>query len=94
MAIATIKLTTAGVATGPFDLYSNLDSFAVPFATGVTRAQILAGYQTSNFPSLPSLPTIVRVKSTVYCVNYLDINVTPLTTTTAGPTTTTTTTAP
>jgi len=93
MAIATITLTTAGAATGPFDLYSNIDGYTTPFATGVTRAQILAGYLTNNFPSLPSLPTIVRVKSTVYCVNYLDINVTPMTTTTTS-TTTTTTTAP
>ena len=87
MAIATITLTTAGSATGPFDLYSNIDSYTTPFATGVTRAQILAGYLTYN---LPTMATIVRVKSTIYCVNYLDINVTPLTTTT----TTTTTTAP
>jgi len=82
MAIATITLTTAGLATGPFDLYSDLDEFSVPFATGVTRDQMLAGYLTYNLPDYPTMTTIVRVKSTVYCVNYLDINVTPLTTTT------------
>ncbi len=82
MSIATITLTTAGSATGPFDLYSDLDGFTIPFATGVTRAEILAGYLTYNLPNYPTMTTIVRVKSTVYCVNYLDINVTPLTTTT------------
>jgi len=86
MAIATIKLTTAGIATGPFDLYSDSDGFTTPFATGVTRDQILAGYLTYNLPTLPIMTTIVRVKSTIYCVNYLDINVpTTTTTTTTAP---------
>ena len=89
MATATITLTTIGTAAGPFDLYSNSDSYVVPFETGITRAQLLAGFLSNN---LPTAATIVRVKSTTYCVNFLNINVTNATTTTAGPTTTTTTT--
>ena len=73
MATATIKLTTIGLAAGPFDIYSNTDGFSVPFETGITRAQLLAGYLSNN---LPALATTVRVKSTLYCVNYLDITVT------------------
>lgn len=73
MATATIKLTTIGLAAGPFDVYSNVDSYAVPFETGLTRAQLLAGYLTHN---LPDAATTVRVKSTLYCVNYIDISVT------------------
>ena len=73
MAVGTIKLTTIGLAAGPFDLYSNADSFTTPFAVGITRAQLLAGYQSNNFPDLA---TIIRVKSTLYCINYLDITVT------------------
>jgi hypothetical protein len=85
MATATIKLTTIGSGAGPFNLYSDSDSYSVAFETGLTRAQLLAGYLSNN---LPSTATIVRVKSTLYCVNYLDINVTnpaPTTTTTHAP---------
>lgn len=73
MATGTIKLTTIGLAAGPFNLYSNADSFSVPFETGLTRAQLLAGYLSNNFPAAA---TVIRVKSTLYCVNYLDITVT------------------
>lgn len=72
-ATATIKLTTIGLAAGPFDLYSNADGFTMAFETGLTRAQLLAGYLSHN---LSDSATVVRVKSTLYCVNYLDINVT------------------
>ena len=87
MATATIKLTTIGTSAGPFNLYSNVDSYAVAFETGLTRAQLLAGYISNG---LPNLATVVRVKSTIYCINYIDINVTncysgTTTTTTAAP---------
>jgi hypothetical protein len=73
MATATIKLTTIGTSAGPFDLYSNADSYTTPFETGLTRTQLLAGFLSNN---LPPAATIVRVKSNLYCVNYLDINIT------------------
>jgi hypothetical protein len=73
MATATIKLTTIGAAAGPFNLYTNVDSYTTPFETGLTRAQLLAGFLSNN---LPGIATTVRVKSSLYCVNYLDINIT------------------
>ena len=89
-------LTSAGLDTGPFDLYSDLDGFVTPFETGVLKATLILGYSTT----VPDYATIVRVKSTNDCVNYVDINLqypitstTTTTTTTASPTTTTTTTA-
>jgi hypothetical protein len=33
-----ITLTTAGVSTGPFDLYSDVDGYLVPFETLVPKA--------------------------------------------------------
>jgi len=88
-----ITLTTAGSSTGPFSLYSNVDSYSVPFETGVSKSSLLAGY-TSTL--VPTSTTIVRVMSTGTCTNYTDIPVVPCptttTTTTVTPTTTTTTT--
>lgn len=88
-----ITLTTAGADSGPFDLYTNLDGYVSAFATGVSKSALLAGYSSS---SVPDFATIIRVKSTGDCVNYIDITLvgtTTTTTTTAAPTTTTTTTA-
>ena len=89
-----ITLTTAGSSTGPFSLYSNVDSYSTPFETGVSRSSLLAGY-TSVL--VPNGTTTVRVMSTGTCTNYTDIPVVPCTTTTTTtvpPTTTTTTTVP
>ena len=87
-----ITLTTAGSSTGPFSLYSNADSYSVPFETGVSKASLLAGY-TSTL--VPTSTTIIRVMSTGTCTNYTDIPIVPCTTTTttSSSTTTTTTTA-
>jgi hypothetical protein len=87
-----ITLTTAGSSTGPFSLYSNVDSYSTPFVTGVSRSSLLAGYTSTV---VPNGTTIVRVMSTGTCTNYTDISVVPCTTTTTTtvpPTTTTTTT--
>lgn len=87
-----ITLTTAGSSTGPFSLYSNVDSYSTPFETGVSKSSLLAGY-TSVL--VPASTTTVRVMSTGTCTNYTDISVVPCTTTTttSSSTTTTTTTA-
>ena len=74
-----ITLTTAGTSTGPFSLYSDVDSYSVPFETGVLRTSLLAGY-TSTL--VPNGTTIVRVMSTGTCTNYTDISVVPCSTTT------------
>ena len=92
-----IQLISANPDTGPFNLYSNSDVFTTPFATGISRATMLAGYSTS---AVPSNATIIRVTSTGTCQNSVDmpiagvVTTTTTTTTGGGGTTTTTTTAP
>jgi hypothetical protein len=66
-----LTLTTAGVDSGPFDLYSNLDGFVTPFETGVSKATLVAGYTTTL---VPNYTTTVRVKSTGICLTYTDID--------------------
>ena len=87
-----ITLTTAGTDTGPFNLYSNVDGYVSAFETGVSKAALLAGYSSAL---VPNGTTIIRIKSTGTCVNYIDVTVvtTTTTTTTGTPTTTTTTTS-
>jgi hypothetical protein len=66
-----ITLTTAGTDSGPFNLYSDLDAFIVPFEVGVDKASLEAGYSSLL---VPDFTTIVRVKSTAqFCINYVDI---------------------
>jgi len=88
-----ITLTTAGVDTGPFNLYSNVDTYTTAFETSISRGILVAGYTSQVVP--PGTSTI-RVKSIGKCTNYVDLLViTPTTTTTSTtlvPTTTTTTT--
>jgi hypothetical protein len=70
-----IQLTTAGYDTGPFNLYSDVDSFGVPFEVGVSKVDLLAGYLSSL---VPDLTTTIRVCSTaLYCANCVDIEVAP-----------------
>jgi hypothetical protein len=84
-----ITLTTAGTSTGPFSLYSNVDSYSTPFVTGVSKSSLLAGYTSTV---VPNGTTIVRVMSTGTCTNYTDISIVPCTTTTTTSTSTSTTT--
>lgn len=71
--IIKITLTTAGIGTGPFDLYSIDGSSALtgPFETNISKAALVAGY-TSIL--VPTAAVTVRVKSvSVSCINYVDI---------------------
>lgn len=90
-----ITLTTAGSSTGPFSLYSDVDSFSTPFETGVSKINLLSGY-TSTL--VPASTATIRVMSTGDCTNYTDLPVvgctTTTTTSTSTSTTTTTTAAP
>ena len=92
---ATITLTTAGTETGPFDLLSDVDSYATPFETNVAKSSLIAGYTTNL---VPDAATIVRVQSSSsFCTNSINLvypTSTTTTTTTVPPTTTTTTTVP
>lgn len=79
-------LTSAGLDTGPFNLYSNLDGFITPFEVGVSKASLLAGYSSANVPDYTS---VVRIQSAGTCANWIDIILenTTTSTTTGIPTT-------
>lgn len=86
---AIITLTVAGLDTGPFDLYSDVDGFVTPFETNVPKSSLVAGYTTNL---IPDLATIIRVQSSAfYCNNFIDlaypgITPTPTSTPTQTPT--------
>lgn len=71
MISATIFLTTPSTDAGPFDMYSNTDSYTVAFATGISKSVLIAGYFTT---AIPDLTTIVRLVSTGVCNNSVDFN--------------------
>jgi hypothetical protein len=75
-----ITLSVAGTDTGPFDLYTDLDGFATPFESGISRSSLLSGYTSSI---VPDYANTIRVQSTGTCTNYVDITVTATTTTMA-----------
>jgi hypothetical protein len=88
-----ITLTTAGADTGPFDLYSNVDGYTVPFESGVAKLDLESGYVSY---SVPDDTSSIRVQSVnALCENYIDLTIEETTTTTTTseepPTTTTTT---
>lgn len=90
-----ITLSTAGASTGPtFNLYSDVDTYATPFETGVAKSALVSGY-TSTL--VPNAATMIRVQSVGVCTNYGLFPIAGVTTTTTttsgGGTTTTTTTA-
>lgn len=75
-----ITLTSAGVDTGPFDLYSNIDGFTVPFEDNVPKLDLEAGYTSILVPDSAS---IVRVQSdNVLCDNFIDLTISTTTTST------------
>lgn len=85
MANSVITLAAAGTDTGPFNLFSNADSFSAAFETGVSKASLLAGYYTF----VPVGATTVRVKSaSALCTNFVDMGITTTSTTTEAPSTT------
>jgi hypothetical protein len=67
-----ITLLSAGLDTGPFNLFSDVTSFNSAFEVNVSRNDLLNGYP-SNL--IPNGTTIVRVMSIGNCTNYLDINI-------------------
>lgn len=70
--VVTIKLTTAGSETGPFNLYSDVDGFVTVFESNVSKSKLLAGYTTNLAPDNTK---IVRVCSIANCKNCVDIKV-------------------
>ena len=87
-----ITLTTIGTDCSLFDIYSNIDGFLSAFETDVPKVSLSAGFSSAN---VPENTTIIRVKAKGLCSNYIDINLSNITTTTttsSSSTTTTTTT--
>ena len=83
MKTVLITLTSPGTSTGNFSLYSDSDSYALPFQTGISRASLITGYTSSL---VPDSATVIRVQSTGTCTTYKDLTIG------TAPTTTTTTT--
>lgn len=89
--IVLITLTIAGADSGPYDLYSNVDGYTVPFETGVSKLALVSGY-TSVL--VPNGTATIKVQSTGVCTNYVLIPVAGTTTTTSSTTSTSTTLTP
>jgi hypothetical protein len=90
-----VTLTLAGTDVGPFNLFSNVDGYTTPLATGISRAALIAGY---SLAGVPDTAAVIRAQSTGTCTNYLDMylsgGTTTTTTSTSSTTTSTTTLAP
>ena len=66
-----IRLTAAGLGTGPFDIYGNLD-LVNPIANNVDKNDLILGYTVSA----PNYTTFVRIQSDSFgCTNYIDIDI-------------------
>ena len=79
-----ITLTTVGIDCSTFDIYSDVDGFLSAFETDVPKASLSSGFSSAN---ATDGTTIVRVKSKGICTNYIDINLSNITTTTTTTTT-------
>jgi hypothetical protein len=74
---ALIKIDKIGVDLHLFNLYSDINNFTAPFATNVTRNELLGKANTvGGYPTdqLPDLATVVRVMAIDEGI-FLDINV-------------------
>jgi len=72
-----VTLTAAGIDTGPFYLYSNVDGFNVPFERNIPRVSLVAPAQLV-VDTIPLGTTIVRVRSyNETCSDYVDIELPP-----------------
>ena len=87
--IVLITVAVIGADSGPFDLYSDVDAYAVPFDTGVSRADLLIGY----LATVPDFATTIKVVSTGACPDEVYVVISPTTTTTTTSTTSTTSTS-
>jgi hypothetical protein len=67
-----ITLTSAGLDTGPFNLYSNITSYSIPFATNILRNDLITGI-TVTVPTNTS--TIKLESSNSTCSVYINLSV-------------------
>lgn len=70
-----VQVNKIGTALQTFYLYSDINGFTAPFASGVTRDELLIGYATDQ---IPNSTTVIRVMSVDVPGKYLDISTSPV----------------
>ena len=66
-----IYLTAAGLDTGPFDIYSDVDGYVAPFGIGILKSTLISGWATD---AIPQGTLGVRIQSiNANCTNYAEI---------------------
>jgi hypothetical protein len=70
-----VQIYTIGTALQTFYLYSDINGFTAPFASGVTRDELLIGYATDQ---IPNSTAVIRVMSVDVPGKYLDISTSPV----------------
>ena len=70
-----VQVNTIGTALQTFYLYSDINGFTAPFASGVTRDELLKGYATDQIPNSTG---VIRVMSVDVPGKYLDISTSPV----------------
>ena len=73
---ALIKIDKIGEDLHLFNLYSDINNFTAPFATNVTRDELLGKDKIYGYPTdqIPNLATVIRVMAIDEGI-FLDINV-------------------
>jgi len=69
-----VKLTSAGVDSGPCDLYSNTDGYVTPIATGIAIATLTGAF--GYYVNAPIGITTIRIQNSGNCSNYVDTIIT------------------
>jgi hypothetical protein len=72
---ATVTLTTAGLGTGPFNIFGNHDTYTTPIVTNISKEALVSGYVLNNIPVGASG---IRITSTGACTNFVDISISGL----------------
>jgi len=64
-----VQLNTAGSATGPFMIYSDVDSFLYAYGVNITKVALLAGL----YVTVPALTTSLKIRSNGTCTNSITL---------------------
>jgi len=75
--IVNVKLTTAGLDTGPFNIFSNADNYVTAVATNVDWAAIASPPSTGYNVTVPDQATFIKVASAGICTGFITIPITP-----------------
>lgn len=75
-----ITLITAGEDTGPFNLYSNIDGYIIPFETLIDKASLETGYISTLVPESTTSIRILSING--LCSTFVDAVIDATTTTT------------